>query len=245
MADTSDIARKIRALLDRAENTSYPAEAEAATRKAAELMAAHRITEAMVTSAGSTDGATITTRTIVLARGPYVGARTDLLGGIARAFGVRMVYRATWEGREAELLGFPSDLQSVEVLYTSLLLQATVAVAQHEVPGGHAALRWRRGFLLGFADMVARRLSDVMTEAAHTAQAAMSSDTASVALVLADRSARVNAEYERRYQNVSRGRGHAPVTQDSVLMGAVAGSRADIGRGGHVGGRRHEVGRGA
>jgi len=245
MADTTDIARKIRALLDKAENTSYPAEAEAATRKAAELMAAHRITEAMVSAAKPRSTDTITTRTIVLARGPYVGARTDLLGGIARAFGARIVYAATWEGREAELLGFESDLASVELLYTSLLLQATVAVGQHEIPRGHAALRWRRGFLLGFADTVARRLADIMASATQAAEATMAGQPTSVALVLADRTARVNAEYARRYQNVTRGRGHAPVSQHSVLMGAVAGQRADLGRAGPVGGSRREVGRSA
>ncbi len=245
MADTTDIARKIRALLDKAENTPYPAEAEAATRKAAELMAAHRITEAMVSAAKPRSTDTITTRTIVLARGPYVGARTDLLGGIARAFGVRMVYTATWEGREAELLGFDSDLAAVEMLYTSLLLQATMAVSQHEVPRGHAALRWRRGFLLGFADTVARRLREVMSEAERAAQASMPNESSSVALVLADRTARVNAEYQRRYHNLVRGRGHAPVSQDSVLMGAAAGHQADLGRSARVTGSRGEVSRGA
>ena len=245
MADTTDIARKIRALLDKAENTSYPAEAEAATRKAAELMAAHRITEAMVSAGGRGSTDAITTRTIKLARGPYVGARTDLLAGVARAFGVRLVYTAHWDGRDVELLGFESDLASVELLYTSLLLQASVAAAQHDVPRGHAAVTWRRGFLLGFADIVARRVKEVMAEAAQEAQTAMDGDSSSVALVLADRTARVNAEYQRRYQNLTRGRGHAPVSQDSVLMGAAAGVRADLGRGAPVGGSRREVGRGA
>jgi hypothetical protein len=245
MADTSDIARKIRALLDKAENTTYPAEAEAATRKAAELMAAHRITEAMISAAAPGNSDAITTRIIMLSRGPYVGARMDLLGGVARAFGVRLVYTATWEGREVELLGFASDLASVEMLYTSLLLQATVAARQHEVPRGHAAVSWRRGFLLGFADTVARRLKEVMTEAAREAQSTVTSEVTSVALVLADRNARVNAEYERRYHNLTRGRGHAPVSQHAVMMGAVAGSRADIGRGSPVTGKRGEVGRSA
>lgn len=245
MADTADIARKIRALLDKAENTTFPAEAEAATAKAAELMAAHRITEAMVSASGPRSSDTIGTRTIMLSRGPYVGARTDLLAGIARAFGARLVYTATWEGREVELLGFDSDLASVELLYTSLLLQASVAASQHEVPRGHAAVTWRRGFLLGFADTVARRLSEVMAQATRTAQATRGSESSSVAMVLADRTARVNAEYQRRYQNLTRGRGHAPVSHDSVIKGAAAGYRADIGRSGHVGGVRREVGRSA
>jgi hypothetical protein len=245
MADTTDIARKIRALLDRAENTSYPAEAEAATRKAAELMAAHRITEAMLSASHTQPSDAIATRVITLSRGPYVGARMALLGGVARAFGVRLVYSTTWEGREVELLGFEGDLAAVELLYTSLLLQATVAVAQHEIPRGHAALRWRRGFLLGFADIVGRRLTEVMAEAARDAQASMPSTSSSVAIVLADRTARVNAEYQRRYKNLSRGRGHAPVSHDSVLQGAAAGTKADLGRTGHVGGSRREVDRGA
>jgi len=233
MADASDITRKIRALLDRAENTPYPAEAEAATRKAAELMASHRITEAMVAAAAPHSGEVITTRNITLARGPYVNPRTSLLNGVAEAFGVRMVFRATWEGRDAELLGFSSDLDAVELLYTSLQVQASVAVTAETIPRGHASVRWRRGFLLGFAHAVSARLRQVMHEAVSDAQRAAGA-TSSVAILLADRDARLNDEYRRRYGRVGHARSSAPVTADSHHLGMEAGQRADLGRGTHL-----------
>lgn len=233
MADSTDIARKIRALLDRAENTPYPAEAEAATRKAAELMAAHRISEAMVAAARPGAGDVITTRHVRLARGPYVNPRTSLLNGVAEGFGVRMVFRATWDGRDAELLGYASDLDAVELLYTSLLVQASVAVAAESIPRGHAAVRWRRGFLLGFAHAVSDRLQQVMRDAVRDAQQSAGTSS-SVALVLADRDARLNDEYQRRYGRVGHARASAPVTADSHLLGMEAGRRADLGRDGRL-----------
>lgn len=243
----SDVARKIRALLDKAENTSFPAEAEAATRKAAELMAAHRISEAML-EASATRSATrsaeqITTRVIELSRGPYVGARQCLLAGIATAFGVRVVYATHWHGRTVELFGYAGDLEAVEMLYTSLLLQATVAAAAEEVPRGQSAVTWRRGFLVGFAETVQDRLREVMTEVmaemtADAERAARSDDAGqrgtSVALVLADRSARLDAEYRRRYGRLARGRGQAPVARGARERGAAAGAHADLGRRRHM-----------
>lgn len=233
MADTSDITRKIRALLDRAENTPYPAEAEAATRKAAELMASHRITEAMVSAAAPSHEDTISTRVITLARGPYVNPRTSLLNGVAEGFGVRMVFRTAWDGRQAELLGFSSDLDAVELLYTSLLVQASVAVAAEAIPRGHAAVRWRRGYLMGFAHAVSDRLQQVMREAVRKAQR-VAGTSSSVALVLADRDARLNEEYQRRYGRVGFARSAAPITADSHQLGMEAGRRADLGRDGRL-----------
>lgn len=250
MADLVDLTRKIRALLHKAENTSYPPEAEAATRKATELMARHRITEAMLAADPSPTRMPprVTTRTIAVSRGPYVAARTALLAGIAGAFGVRMVYATTWEGRRCELLGIEADLEAVDLLYTSLLLQASVAAAHETVPRGQTAVAWRRGFLLGFADTVSRRLDEIMRDAMREAESATTSSpessSSSVALVLADREARINEEYTRRYGRVASGRRPRPVLANAHARGTDAGHRADLGRRAPVEGSRGRVGPG-
>lgn len=243
----SDVARKIRALLDKAENTPFPAEAEAATRKAAELMAAHRISNAMLEAGAPQAADQITARVVELSRGPYVGARQSLLAGIAFAFGVRVVYTTHWHGRTVELFGYAGDLEAVEMLYTSLLLQATVAAGAESVPRGQSAVTWRRGFLVGFAETVEQRLREVMAEATADAERAARAAGApstrrtgadptapSVAVVLAERSARLDAEYRRRYGRLARGRGQAPVARGARERGAAAGARADLGRRRHV-----------
>ncbi len=249
VADIEDVTRKIRALLDKAENTQYPAEAEAATSKAAELMARHRITEAMLDATARTTTPTIATRTVTLSRGPYVAARTALLAGIAQAFGCRLVYSTSWEGRVCELLGFDEDLEAVDLLYTSLLVQASVAATAEAVPRGQASVSWRRGFLLGFAETVTQRLSAVMSdmidEAARATRAPTGANrSSSVEIVLADREARINEEYTRRYGRVGTGRRPSAVLGDAHRRGAMAGSQADLGRTRPVTTSRRSVGRG-
>ena len=231
MATNTDIARKVRALLDRAERTPVPAEAEAATRKALELMATHHITEAMVGASRARGAEAPALRTIHLERSPYVGVRTALLAGIAQGFGVRTVYAASSTGRRVDLLGFPSDLDAVELLYSSLLLQATVAVSAAPTPQSLSTVEWRRGFLAGFASRVTERLHEALTAAAATAdQSATPGATASVAVVLADRSARLDDELRRRYPHLGRGRPPARVSPAALARGMAAGDRADLGR---------------
>lgn len=249
MADVLDLTRKIRALLDKAENTTFPHEAEAATRKAAELMARHRITDAMLTaSSPEPAAASIATRCVTLSRGPYVAARTALLAGIARAFGVRLVYATSWEGRRCELLGVTSDLEAVDLLYTSLLVQASVAASHETVPRGQTSVAWRRGFLLGFADTVGERLEAIMRDAvreAHSAATPVPTATQpSVAVVLADRDTRINEEYTRRYGRVASGRRPSPVHGVAHQRGVAAGHRADLSRSASVAGSKRRVGRG-
>lgn len=241
MATSTDIARKVRALLDRAERTPFPAEAEAATRKALELMAAHHITEAMVGASRAGHGEAPALRSVHLERSPYVAVRTSLLAGIAAAFGVRTVYAVSSSGRRVDLIGFPADLDAVELLYSSLLLQATIAVAAEPAPSSLSTVEWRRGFLAGFADRVAERLRTAVAVATSAADEATPAGTTSVAVVLADRTARVEDEIRRRYPHLGRGRPPSKVSAAALASGTAAGSRADLGRHGAVSGRRGQL----
>ena len=241
MTTSSDIARKVRALLDRAERTPFPAEAEAATRKALELMAAHHISEAMVGASRTDRDEAPGARSIHLERSPYIAVRMALLTGIARALGVSSVYTVTSSGRRVDLIGFPADLDAVELLYSSLLLQATVAVAAEPTPASLSTVEWRRGFLAGFAERVAARLREAVAVASSSADGATPVGTSSVAIVLADRAARIEAEVQRRYSHLGRGRPPAKVSAAALASGTAAGSRADLGRQSAVGGHRGQL----
>ena len=241
MTTSSDIARKVRALLDRAERTPFPAEAEAATRKALELMAAHHISEAMVGASAAGHGEAPALRAVHLERSPYIAVRMSLLTGIARALGVSSVYSVSSSGRRVDLIGFPADLDAVELLYSSLLLQATVAVAAEPTPASLSTVEWRRGFLAGFAERVAERLRDAVAAASSAADGPTPAGMASVAVVLADRDARIEAEIQRRYPHLGRGRPPSRVSAAALASGTAAGSRADLGRRAAVGGRRGQL----
>lgn len=231
---TTDIARRIRALLDKAEHTDYVHERDAFTAKAVALMAEYRITEAMIDAARDPADrrGRITEREIHLGSGPYVRARLELLGPVAEANTCSVVTYVGWDGRVAVLHGYGSDLARVEMLYTSLLVQATAEAARVAVPAGSKTVSVRRSFLFGFASKVAERLAEANAAAARAAEsdggAITGAGAGSVALVLADRRADVDDYVQRRYGRLGTLR-RAAVSAAGYGEGQVAGARADLG----------------
>ena len=115
---------RIRALLAKAEATTFVEEADAFTAKAQELMARHAIDAAAVESSATPGGA----RAGVAVKrlhidDPYAEPKMYLLASVAHANSVRVV----WNGRLsiATMFGFAIDLELVELMFTSLLVQAT------------------------------------------------------------------------------------------------------------------------
>jgi hypothetical protein len=226
------ITRRIQALLDKAASTTFAAEAEAATAKALELMARHHIDEALLEARRhATDPSRIVSEEVDLGRGPYVNGRLRLLAAISEAFSVRCLTSSTPDGRLGHVIGYAPDVGRVQVLYTSLHAQAASRMATVG-PGGPAGtgpgrrtpstvVRFRRAFLFGFAATVGERL-------AAANQAAMADVPASTALVLADRTARVDDWIHGAYGRVGTHRsGAAPGA--GWEAGASAGSAADLG----------------
>lgn len=152
--DPTMLAR-VRALLAKAESTTFEAEAEALTAKAQELIARHAIDVALLGDAADVPGG----RRIAIER-PYANAKFQLLAGIAEANHCRACYHQRLE--VVSVMGHRDDLRLVEVLYTSLLVQGTSAVLaasrRGEVQGSTRA--WRNAFWHGFAGRIAQRLAD-------------------------------------------------------------------------------------
>lgn len=150
------IVAKVRALLTKAESTTFPAEAEALTAKAHELMTRHAIDQAMV-AGPSTDGE-ITVRR-VLVEDPYARPRFKLLSAIAVASGCRAVL---WTNLGlATVFGTADDVRSVEMLYASLLVQAAAGMtlaSQGDFGGASRKAAFRRAYLHGFAHRIGDRL---------------------------------------------------------------------------------------
>ncbi|MGW1374920.1 DUF2786 domain-containing protein [Streptomyces sp. NPDC002446] len=173
---------RIRGLLAKAEATDYAEEAEALSAKAQELMARHSIDEALLDSADGSPGGPAGGPSAVRIgiEGPYEQAKALLLDAVAAANRCQ----AVWAGDLgfSTLVGFPPDLEAAELLYTSLLLQATAAMHRagddHHARGRARRTRdFRQTFLVGYAD----RIRDRLTAATAAATAAAASESAASA----------------------------------------------------------------
>jgi hypothetical protein len=181
---------KVRALLAKAESTTFPEEAEALSAKAQELMARHAIDAAMV-GAGSPAGDAPTGMRLPV-DDPYASAKSILLSEVASANQCRAVWSKGLGF--STVLGFESDLMFVEILYTSLLVQATSAMvasgSQVDRSGRSRTRSFRQAFLLAYAMRIGDRLRE-----AEAAGRASAQETYGEALlpVLAGREAAVEA----------------------------------------------------
>ncbi|MEO5679689.1 MAG: DUF2786 domain-containing protein, partial [Acidimicrobiales bacterium] len=123
--DQERALRRIRGLLDKAGSTRFGPEADALYDKAAELMAKHRIDAALLeASRAPADRSPVVERSVDLGSGQYVRARLQLIHHVALHHGCRLLTHTTRNGRVATVVGMRDDGERVELLYTSLLLQA-------------------------------------------------------------------------------------------------------------------------
>lgn len=186
------VLEKVRALLAKAESTTFPEEAEALSAKAQELMARHAIDSAMVAAGAGARSGDGPTGVRVPVDDPYAGAKSILLAEVAAANRCRAVWSKGMGF--STVLGFDSDLEFVDVLYTSLLVQATSAMvaagSQVDHSGRSRTRSFRQAFLLAYASRIGQRLREA--EAASRSAAAEEYGEALLP-VLADRSAAVRA----------------------------------------------------
>lgn len=234
----SDKLDTVRKLLSKADGAATPAEAEVYTAKAIELMARHGIDEALL--AGSRPGRDEVATCRIAVADPYSAGKARLLAWTASALRCRAVLHEAGGGRVAAVtvLGFAADRARVELLYTSLLLQAgSQLAALRPAWAGESVAAYRRSWLHGFAVRVHQRLVEAELRAAESAESAAAATGArsspsaagpSVALVLADRSARVDQAYAEVFGRIGRAR-RAQLSGSGYAAGAHAGSHADLG----------------
>lgn len=224
---------KIRKLLAKAEDPAATEhEAEVYTTKAAELVATYGIDRALLAQADP-DSDLVGDRVVVV-ESPYAQDKSELLSGVAARLRCRAVQRTSYLGGRKELslhlFGFESDLLRAEVLYTSLLLQATSGVTRARPLPGEQLAAFRRSWLRGFTYAVVTRLSETEDRAQGEAEAARPPDSTarSVALVLADRSVAVNDALREHYPDVRHARART-LSGSGGHQGWSAGQRADLG----------------
>lgn len=183
---------RVRALLAQAESTSFPAEAEAFTAKAQALMSRHSIDEALIRDRDGRDGRPVAVRLPI--DDPYVSEKADLLHVVANASRCRSIHMTGYA--MSMVIGAASDVRRVDLLFTSLLVQAQAAL-NHEATasgaGSHNRSRgFRAAFLAGYASRIGVRLTAENDRA-------VDETTADVLPVLARQSKSVDDEIERLF----------------------------------------------
>ncbi|MCX4818417.1 DUF2786 domain-containing protein [Streptomyces sp. NBC_01142] len=157
--DEPRMLTRIRALLAKAEATGFPQEAEALTAKAQELMARHSVDEAVLAARTHRTDAPAACRIGVDA--PYETAKAILLDAVASANRCRAVWNSAFGF--STVVGFDADLEGVELLYTSLLVQGTAAMTRAEAgqrAGGRKRTKtFRQSFLMAYASRLGERLA--------------------------------------------------------------------------------------
>lgn len=211
---------RVRALLAKAESTTFPEEAEALSTKAQELMARHAIDEAMVGAEGAGDSPGGVRLPV---DDPYARAKSILLAEVAAANRCTAVWSESLGF--STVFGYESDLEFVEVLYTSLLVQATSAMvaagSQIDVYGRSRTRSFRHAFLLAYATRIGHRLRAVQA----ASQAAAAAEYGEALLpVLADRSAAVEAARDTAFPGAVK----RPVSVTNAAGWAAGRAAADL-----------------
>ncbi|MFG3319747.1 DUF2786 domain-containing protein [Streptomyces sp. NPDC048171] len=218
---------RIRALLAKAEATGYPEEAEALSAKAQELMARHSVDEALLSAHAPSPDVPGACRIGVEA--PYEQAKAVLLDAVADANHCRAVWNEPLGF--STVVGFEADLEAVELLHTSLLVQAEAAMTKAEAAqraGGRKRTKtFRQSFLAAYAHRAGTRL-----RAAAEAVAAEAGSAGEVDLlpVLASRDVAVTDRLERMFPETTTTRMRGAGDADGWTEGTRAADHAEVGR---------------
>jgi Protein of unknown function (DUF2786) len=227
------LLNRVRGLLAKAESTQYPAEAEAYTAKAQELVTRYSIDEALLEARAGDEIVPLVRRIGV--DHPYEGEKAALLNAVAEANRCYAVWSP--ELGFSTVFGFDADIDAVDLLHTSLLVQAQHAMSRTEPPGGKAGrarLRaYRQSFLVAFAVRIGERLAGAAEEAlAEAVRGTDGTATADLLPVLASRDEQVRDCLRKVFPHTTRGRGIRIDSVEGWDSGRAAADRAALpGRG--------------
>lgn len=114
---------KIRGLIDKANATEFPAERDAFLAKAEQLMQQHEIDGALLDASRPSERREIITRDIERATGEFATEMRSMLSYFAEHRGVKVATKRFGFGKiVTSMVGFPDDIDFVEMLYTTTML---------------------------------------------------------------------------------------------------------------------------
>ncbi|NUT42206.1 MAG: DUF2786 domain-containing protein [Thermoactinospora sp.] len=228
-ADDKTLTR-VRALLAKAESTSYEAEAQTFTAAAQRLMAKHSIDVAMLEAGPHAGPSGIR----VGIDAPYEQAKASLLSVVADANRCRAIWSD--DLGFSTVLGFEADLDAVELLFTSLLVQATTSIVQAGTKkhgsGRSRSRSFRESFLQAFTVRVGERLDEATAETVREEGEARGTD---LVPLLAARTAEVESAVEAMFPTLTRSRVRGAYDHEGWTAGRAAADQARLGVRGQVG----------
>ncbi|WP_405163547.1 DUF2786 domain-containing protein [Nocardia sp. NBC_01499] len=217
------ILSRVRGLLAKAESTSFPEEAETLSAKAQELMTKYAVDRVLVDADTSVPDLPGACR--IWLDTPYVDAKALLVDVVTKANRCRAIFASAWGFMT--IVGDEGDLEVVELLTTSLLVQATRAM----IASGNQAQRsadsrsrsYRKSFLVAYATRIGERLA-----AANESTIAKSIDSARLLPVLASHQVKVDEAFDSLFPEV-RNRGVSIPNANGWDDGRAAADNAELG----------------
>jgi hypothetical protein len=209
---------RVRALLAKAEATERPEQAEELAVQAQELLAARGIHDALAAAGTGRGGQAASGRRFFI-DSPYELAKANLLEVVAGAGRCRAVWHKSLG--LSTVLGFPGDLDAVELLFTSLLTQATAAMVQAGSRRDDAGPAGTRSFRQSFLASYAQRIGERLGEAARAAESHAVADApdSGVRAVLAARCRVVDERVSKMFPDLARqAQDPAPDRPDRVSL---------------------------
>jgi hypothetical protein len=166
---------RIRGLLSKAESSDFAEEADAFMAKAQELMTRYCIDRTMVNADAGGDGPPqVETRRVWL-EDPYLEAKALLLANVASANRCRAVVDP--EFGYSTLVGHAEDVDATDLLFTSLLVQATrrITALGNDPTYGRRSRKpsYRRSFFVAYAGRIGSRLREANDAATAVANEAL------------------------------------------------------------------------
>jgi hypothetical protein len=221
------ILKRIRALLAKAESTTFAPEAETFTAGAQSLMARHSLDVALLASLSQSSAEEPVGRRIGIDN-PYEAPKAMLLGAVARANRCRTVW--TRDLGYSNAIGFPADLAAVEMLFTSLLVQASTAMtkagSRTDGYGRSQTRSFRQSFLTAYASRIGQRLSQ--TTGTQTSKVAAEPAGRNLLPVLAARDAAVDDAATAMFPRMSNHQVRSGSNMEGWQSGLSAADRAAL-----------------
>lgn len=217
------VLHKVRGLLAKAESTEFEAEAAALTAKAQELMTRHAIDQAAL-SAERPLAAPSTVRLAI--ETPYVEPKARLLQVVAEATRCRTVLLTGLD--LSEVVGYPDDLAAVELLFTSLLLQAQRAMTEAGRRGGAGGRARSAAYRASFLRAYGQRIGERLAEANEHVMAGARADSSTHLPVLLSRAAAIDDHIAREYGVLSTSRARRGYDPAGAVSGRLAADQAEL-----------------
>lgn len=225
-ADPRQLER-VRALLAKAESTTFAEEAEAYTAKAQELMARHSIDYALLSVGAGARDEPVGRRIGI--ENPYEAPKALLLNAVASANRCRAIWSSSFGF--VTVLGFAADIDAVELLFTSLLVQATAAMMQagsrRDAYGRSTTRSFRQSFLTAYAQRIGERLATATKQATEQASRDLAGQPGADRLlpILASRDSAVGEMADDLFPDLV-GRPVAASNRDGWVLGRAAADQA-------------------